>query len=217
MMRLDDMRFILFQQIRDCCHQNIDSEWISTAKTIRGGTQKSEKMVVQKIREILNLLGLNYDEAGSQQSRDFRNVGGVGLDIEIKKTDCRTIYFNDTCPSKDIFYIIFFTGKILKKRKSFPPQLIFVNGSDFIRDSPWILDYMNKLELLRDEFARGPNKKQLPGLISVYPRPTYKGDISRFLIFSSETKHSSSFSRGGKYQVVVDLVGRSAEKKNDKP
>jgi len=68
------------------------------------------------MREIFDSMELSYEEAGSQQSKDFRNVGGIGLNIEIKKTDNPIIYFNDTCPNKDIFYVIFFTGKEYKRK-----------------------------------------------------------------------------------------------------
>ena len=68
--------------------EKITLEFIETIKTKKGNTQGSERGVILKIREILDGMSIAYTEAGSQQSKDFRNVGGIGLNIEIKKTDC---------------------------------------------------------------------------------------------------------------------------------
>ena len=87
----------LFAQIRELCSKKITTQWIESVKTSKGNTQSSERAVIQKIKEVLDELQLTYQEAGSQQSKDFRNVGGIGLDIEVKKSDNTTIYFNDTC------------------------------------------------------------------------------------------------------------------------
>ena len=165
--------------------KKITPEWISTIKTSKGNTQNSERVVIQKIKEVLDQLQLTYEEAGSQQSKDFRNVGGIGLDIEIKKTDNTTIYFNDTCPNSDIYYIIIFTGKTYKrptaKQTNIPGQVLYLNGSEFLSDCEWLDDFIAELTALKDKYARGENKKQLSGIISVYPRPTFKADISSFL------------------------------------
>ena len=71
--------------------------------------------------------------------------------------------------------------KKVKFEKNIPPQLCFLNGSQFLVDAPWIADYIAELTILKDKYARGSNKKQLPGIMSVYPRPTFKADISSFL------------------------------------
>jgi sorbitol-specific phosphotransferase system component IIA len=132
---------------------------------------------------VLNELNLTFEEAGSQQSKDFRNVGGIGLDIEIKKTDNTVIYFNDTCPSDNIYYIVIFTGKIYKRQseKNIPPQVLYLNGADFLTDCDWLEEFITELNALKDKYARGDNKKMLSGIMSVYPRPTFKADISDFL------------------------------------
>jgi len=176
---------VLFSQIRNLCSEKITPDWIDTIKTKKGNTQNSERVVIQKIKEVLDELSLTYEEAGSQQSKDFRNVGGIGLDIEIKKTDNTTIYFNDTCPSADIYYIVIFTGKTYKrpsvKQPNIPGQVLYLNGSEFLSDCEWLDDFIAELTALKDKYARGENKKQLSGIISVYPRPTFKADISSFL------------------------------------
>ena len=180
-------RKILFDRISSLLKQRINLEWIESVKTIKGNTQSSERLVIQKIKQVFDELKLSYEEAGSQQSKDFRNVGGIGLDIEIKKTDNTTIYFNDTCPSSDIYYVIVFTGKIYKRspQSNIPGQVLCLNGSEFLKDCDWLNEFNAKLTTLKNEYARGENKKQLSGIISVYPRPTYKADISSFLSFLS--------------------------------
>jgi hypothetical protein len=171
-----DAKLQLFEQIRYLCSTKITSEWIVTTKTSKGNTQNSERVVISKIKEVLDELTLTYTEAGSQQSKDFRNVGGIGLNIEVKKTDNQTIYFNDTCPSSDIYYIILFTGN-----KNIPAQVLYLNGSEFLSGCDWIDGYIAELTALKDKYARGENKKKLNGIMSVYPRPTFKANISELL------------------------------------
>jgi len=178
----------LFNQIINHLDENIDEEFIKSTKTEKGNTQVSERVVIDKIRTILSGMELTFDEAGSQQSKDFRNVGGIGLNIEVKKTDNPMIYFNDTCPTKDIWYIIFFTGKEYKKKpeNNIPPKLLYINGEEFVKDSPWLEEYIQEITALKDKYARGPAKKMLAGIMEVYPRPTFKANISRFLTKTSE-------------------------------
>jgi len=170
----------LFDFIANQVQTNIQAERIESYKTSKGDTQKTERDVINDIKSILDTNKIVYTEAGSQQSKDFRNVGNIGLNIEIKKTDSNCIYFNDTCPSKSIFYIIFFTGKKTKKQ-TIHPQAICINGHEMVKDSPWVYEYQLKLEQLKNQYARGTNKKELSGIMSVYPRPTYKADINSFL------------------------------------
>jgi hypothetical protein len=39
-----------------------------------------------------------------------------------------------------------------------------------------------KINALKDKYARGANKKLLEGIMEVYPRPTFKANISRFIV-----------------------------------
>ena len=167
----------------------VSIDFIKSTKTEKGNTQVSERAVIEKIREVLTLLELTFEEAGSQQSKDFQNVGGIGLNIEIKKTDNPVIYFNDTCPTKDIYYVILFTGKEYKRtpEKNIPPTLLYINGEEFIQDSPWIADFDVELTALKDKYARGANKKKFSGIMEVYPRPTYKANIAKFLGMTTTT------------------------------
>ena len=177
----------LFNRITSKLSDVVNVDFIKSTKTEKGNTQVSERVVIEKIREVLTSLELTFEEAGSQQSKDFQNVGGIGLNIEIKKTDSPVIYFNDTCPTKDIYYVIFFTGKEYKKmpEKNIPPKLLYINGEEFIQDSPWVADYIAELTALKDKYARGENKKKLSGIMEVYPRPTFKANIASFLGMTS--------------------------------
>ena len=173
----------LFRIISNSIKKKFTSKFIKEFKTKLGNTQVSERNVISAVKNILLELNLNFEEAGSQQSKDFRNVGEEKINIEIKKTDGFTIMFNDTCPSEKIFYVIFFTGKEYKKtpEKNIPGKLLFMNGEEFVKDSPWIEDYIRDITALKDKYGRGENKKLLEGIMEVYPRPTFKADISKFL------------------------------------
>lgn len=181
------LRQELFTKISENIRTTITADRIATYKTSKGNTQVAERDVISDIKSIMDKDGITYTEAGSQQSKDFRNVGDIGLNIEIKKTDTNTIYFNDTCPCRDIFYVIFVTGKTTKKYYV-PPQVICINGHEMVKDSPWVYEYQYKLEQLKNEYARGEGRKQREGMMSVYPRPTYKADISE-LIYVNEVSN----------------------------
>ena len=102
----------------------------------------------------------------------------------MKKTDGKTVYFNDTLPNENIYYIIFFTGKTFKTKESIPPQVIFINGVDLIgEDMELALEYQKEIELMRDKWSR-KGKGQNANLfkhMSVCPRATYKTSIEHLL------------------------------------
>jgi hypothetical protein len=173
----------LFQHIQQLIRENISDEFIESLKTKNGDTQSSERPIIARICEIFDANQITYNQAGSQQSKDFRNINGIGLDIEVKKTAGTVIYFNDTLPTENIYYIIFIAGQKTKKGEvKIKPQLIFMNGSKFVEDSPWVKEYEAELTALKDKWARGEGKKQLSGCISVYPRPTYKADVKDWIV-----------------------------------
>jgi len=176
-------REIVFHAIHKTLEKQITIDELKNFKTKNGNTQKSERDYINIIREILNDMGLTFTEAATQQSKDFRikiNKNLI-LHMECKKTDKFKICFNDTCPNKDIFYIIIFTGKEYKRNKSIKPQIIGINGNYFIEESQWIEEYRKKIEYLRDYYGRGENAKNLSGPLSVFPRGNYFGKIRELL------------------------------------
>lgn len=167
----------ILEEIQNLLKKNIDKNFIESLKTKKGNTQNAERIYIKKIKDIFDENDITYEEAASQQSKDFRNINKTELNLECKKTDSLTIYFNDTCPNKDINYCIIFTGN-----KKIPPQLVFINGQKIVETSmPWIDDYTRELTILKDKYCRGENKKNLCGMMEVYARPTYKANIECLL------------------------------------
>ena len=172
---------ILYQEtLQKCKHlisTNLSSEYLFLLKTKKGNTQNSERNYIQKIKTIFDEHNVTYQEASSQQSKDFRNINNSGLDLEIKKTDSSTIIFNDTCPTENIEYCILVTGN-----KKYKPQILFVNGNVIINTSPWIKEYIKDVTYIKDKYCRGTNKKNLDlGMMRAYVRPNLSADISSLL------------------------------------
>uniref|UniRef100_A0A6C0CGZ6 Uncharacterized protein n=1 Tax=viral metagenome TaxID=1070528 RepID=A0A6C0CGZ6_9ZZZZ len=170
----------LFNKIKECVLKNIDVETIHSLKTNKGNTQNTERLSINFIKKCLESLNYSYKEAGSQQSKDFRNINNIGLNIEVKKTDSTTVYFNDTLPSPDIFYIIIFTGSKFKKKENISPKIIFINGYELCKNDLYLLmEYKKDMEYMKNKWARkGSNENACKFKhFSVYPRPTYKTDI----------------------------------------
>ena len=169
-----DITLELFNTIYQKVKDKFSSEMNEQIRTKNGNTQKAERIYITFIRDILNEMNLTFTEASSQQPYDFRITipeSDEILKLEAKKTDNFNIFFNDTCPTKDSYYIIFYTGKKYKNKKDIPFKIICVNGYEFIKQCPWIEQYREKLEILKKEF------KDQEGPMSVYPRPTYKSSI----------------------------------------
>ena len=161
-----------FAEIQAMMESAIDIEFIKSLKTRNGNTQTSEQIYIEKITDILRENNISFEKAGSQQPYDLRNVGNTGLLIEVKKTSGNTIIFNDTCPSANVYYIVFIT-------KSGKEKMLFIRGDEFIEDSPWIVEYTAEINKIKDKYARGKNKKT--GTMQVYPRPNYSAHISKFM------------------------------------
>lgn len=88
--------------------------------TKMGKTQASGTKAEEKVKEVLDELNLYSESAPSQQHRDFRNIGHIGLDIEVKKSDKGIIKCNDTRPPEDVFYIVFLYQNSGKSSKNKP-------------------------------------------------------------------------------------------------
>jgi len=172
------MKQIIFNNIYKNIKNYFSHEIFQNIKTIKGNTQNIERSYQNIIRKIITDMGYKFSEASSQQPYDFKiNIPEKNeiLNLEIKKTDSFNIYFNDTCPNKDIYYIIIFTGKKYKIKKSIEPCIIGVNGNEFIKNCSWIFEYQKELEQIKNKYTK------IKGNMSVYPRPTFKSDI-RFLL-----------------------------------
>jgi hypothetical protein len=134
--------------------------------TDKGKTQQSGTRAEGKVKEVLDELNLSYTCAPSQQHRDFRNIGNIGLDIEVKKSDKGIIKCNDTRPPEDVFYIVFLYQKSTEKSKHKP--CIWFGTGDELCGHP-------ELEALREvdiamENARKIAKSKGLGNLKLYPR-----------------------------------------------
>lgn len=181
-LNISDNREQTLNEFKEKMNEIFTPEIIVTLRTVNGNTQPPEREYIQLIRNGLNELNFHFEEAGSQQSKDFRNVNYTGLNIEVKKTDKFIIKCNDTCPSEDIEYLIIFTGTNYKTKENIKPQLLFINGQQIIEDCDWLDKFQKILNNFRDTYCRGENKKKLNGAISVYVRPNYDVNIRRFLV-----------------------------------
>ena len=167
----------LLKFIKKIILTNFTQEFLTSLKTKTGNTQNSERNYIQKVKNIFDENNITYECASSQQSKDFRNINNSGLDLEFKKTDGSLIIFNDTCPTKNIEYCILVTGN--KKHKS---QILFINGNDIIKTSPWIQEYIKDITYIKNKYCRGENKKNLDlGMMRAYVRPNFSADISSLL------------------------------------
>jgi len=147
-------------------------------KTISGNTQHSERQSILLVKNVLDELNLNYKEASSQQSKDFRIYlfnNDEPLYIEVKKTDSCNIFFNDTLPNIDIYYILIFTGNTKIK-----PQCIGINGYEFIKNDLWVFEYQKELNQIKSKYC-GTDSTIHRYNMKVYPRPTYQSNIKHLL------------------------------------
>lgn len=158
----------------------------------KGNTQISERNLIQHLETLFGDLGITYTKAGTQKPKDFRNINGTELNIEVKiLTNKFDVIFNDTLPCFDTEYLIFFTGKTYKKVK-YPPQILLINGEKFIEGSGWTHEVVETLNKLKDLYCRGDNKKQLTGLMRCYFRPTWSSTILPFVNKEEFTIYSSN-------------------------
>jgi len=100
--------------------------------------------------------------------KDYCNTHGL-VTHGSKKTLLRRITTHVTDPSS-----LPPDSKVTIKQ-DIPPAIYGFNGSQFIEDSKgWLTEFKNALESLKKIYA----KQRQEGLMSVYPRPTYKADIT---------------------------------------
>ena len=173
-----------FINIREYILTHTNNELLVTLKTINGSTQNSEKKSISIVRSALDNIGYRYSEAGTQQSKDFRNICSIGLNIEVKKMDDLYLCLNDTLPTKDIYYILFFTGKTFIRKTDIPPQLIFINGYDLIKDDLYFaLQYRNEIEEIKNKWCRKSTNRNAHKFknLTCYTRPTYRINIKHLI------------------------------------
>ena len=169
----------VLELIKSKIYERFTDNIFKSLKTKSGNTQQPERNYIEIIKSLFDDLELTYTLAGSQQSKDFRNINNTGLNIEVKKTDKFIIKCNDTCPSEDIEYLIIFTGVNYKIKENIKPQILFINGQQIIEECNWLSEYQKDIEYLKNKYCRGENKKKLDGAISVYVRPNYDFDIRK--------------------------------------
>ena len=59
----------LFEMIATQLKSVVNVEFIQSIKTLKGNTQSSERVVIQKIRDVFKDLGLSYEEAVANNPR----------------------------------------------------------------------------------------------------------------------------------------------------
>ena len=178
----------LMNKLAQLLRSTITREFIGSLKTVSGNTQSPERTYIAKIKEILQEHDYKFEEAPSQQSKDFRNVRhasapDVVVNIEVKKADTKIVTFNDTMPNETIEYVIFYTKD---------PTMVFTNGNYFAKSSPWTKEYKEVIDNVKDKYCRGDNKKKLEGCMQAYARPTFKADISELLQLAGEEQRCQS-------------------------
>ena len=169
----------MLRHIQERVSQSITTDWISSLKTTKGNTQQNERIYIEKLKGILTECGCTFEQAGSQQSKDFRNIQHPdyegSLNIEAKMTKGMNIMANDTLPAEDTYYIVFFTGN-----KNFKPQLFWKQGNEFTSSDGWENEYLAEIAKIKQKYCVGSNGKR-EGQMSCYVRPNWSISIKEFL------------------------------------
>jgi hypothetical protein len=172
----------LFRTIVSDLQNLIREDDITQLQTVKGETQKNERQYKELVSLYLDSTGLAYSEAHSQKSGDFvvKMDDGEELVVECKKTDSGKIMLNDTLPSRDKYYLIFYTAKNVKSRKA---QIFGCRGDELIdEDSQWIYDYLEELSKIKERYSRD----FCVGNITCYPRPNFSCNIRKKFLTSGE-------------------------------
>ena len=170
----------MLRHIQERVSHSVTTEWISSLKTTKSNTQQNERIYIEKLKSILTDCGCTFQQAGSQQSKDFRNIQHAdfegSLNIEAKMTKGMNIMANDTLPSEDTFYIVFFTGN-----KTFKPQFFWKQGNEFTSNNGWEKEYLNEIATIKKKYCTKSNGKR-EGQMSCYVRPNWSICIKDFLV-----------------------------------
>ncbi len=148
---------------------------VAFIQAINGKTFTNSTLFIETVRHALNVMKLTYvEECINNESVIFTDVNGIGLSIEIKIANSHIINFDDTCPSEQKYYVIFFTGD---KKNVIPPQILFLKGDVFLKNDKWILDYVSEFKYLKDKYIYNNDIMRLTHMFN------FKADISSFLTF----------------------------------
>ena len=153
---------------------------IRSFATIRGNTQESERRRMRYIVSVLDRLGLSYEHAGSQLPKDLRNVGGIGLPIEVKSANGTTACCNDTVPQPGTFYVFFHTTNPASRSPTRLPQVVACEGSEMIApdDVEWIADLAAAIARLRAAYGKGAARRRR---LTAFPRCNYSYKFGHML------------------------------------
>jgi hypothetical protein len=153
---------------------------IRSFATVKGDTQQSERRSIAYVTSVLDALGVTYEHAGSQQPKDLRNVGGIGLSIEIKTANGTTSCLNDTAPQAGTYYIFFHTTNPRSQRPVRLPQVVSCEGSDMIQpeDIEWVATLTAAIQELRTSYGKGDARKRR---LTAFPRCNYQYKFDHLL------------------------------------
>lgn len=148
--------------------------------TKEGNTQESERRSIAYVCSVLDKLGLSYEQAGSQQAEDIRNVGGIGLTLEIKKTKNTNICLNDTPPQPHVYYVIFHTTDPRQKATNRKPQVVCCLGVEMMptEEAERFQAAHETIQNLRNTLGKGEARKHR---LTAFPRMNYSFDIRDLL------------------------------------
>jgi hypothetical protein len=127
-----NQRVELFERIKQFMLKDMNLRINATSS---GRTQDSGTAAENKVKQALDSLGLYYERATSQRSKDFQNIERIGLNIEVKKSDTGVIKCNDTRPTEDVFYIIFL-HQAATERSKYSPSIWFGLGDELCANVP---------------------------------------------------------------------------------
>jgi hypothetical protein len=154
---------------------------IRSFATCKGDTQQSERRSIEYITSVLQTLGVTYEHAGSQQPKDLRNVGGIGLSIEIKTSNGTTSCLNDTAPQPGIWYVFFHTTNPNSRRPTRLPQVVACEGSMMIErpeEKAMVAALSEAIAKLRTLYGKGEARRWR---LNAFPRCNYQYKFDHLL------------------------------------
>jgi len=157
--------------------------------TVAGKTQNAGTGSEKDVQGILRCLGYTFHMAGTQQPKDFRNINGTGIDIEVKHCDSKTFKLNDTLPGKTI-YIMIFTAK---KTTAYTPRVIIERGDRLVGKGANLARYQAELGFITRAFshAKSPCYKLTENLKG-FVRPNYDLDVTQYLTTKPKKKTATN-------------------------